>query len=1005
MIPFLQHIVKDISLKKRQLHELKDHCYVFPNQRAGIYFKKELTARFRGQFIWSPQILSIVDFVEELSDKVILDPVTQVFELFNIYKKHEPSVKFEQFYPWGHLLIKDFDDIDKYLADATALFTNLKDIKEIDELFLETEETFAFVKEFWNVFEKENNGEVEKEFLRIWEVLGEVYVEFKAHLTANSVGYQGMLEKQLVEELSNKTLTVPFKKIVFAGFNALSKAEEQFITQLVEQHQAIVYWDTDAYYVHNKKQEAGKFIRSYYERWKNHPQHIWTAQTNLAKATKKINLVGVPLKVGQAKYAGQVLQEQIEAKSLAIENSAVVLADETLLFPMLYALPQNVERVNITMGYPLKATPLFQLLESIIYLQKTRQETEKQIKPEDGQPTQAQASVIKTTFYSKYVAEILNNPFIRAFDKEKIQEYLNYIAYNNQLYIYDTTICERLPYPVFQIIFKKSDNFVALINCFNDLLVTLFYSSKEQDGEVDMDINAKPSEVSEEEIETVEGQKHRVEIEFIYHMLKHLKKLEETLRKYKQAVTLDTFWRLFKEVIQNIKLPFTGEPLRGLQVMGLLETRNLDFKNIFVLGVNEGILPTSKAHQSFIPFNLRKGFGLPTFIDQDAIYAYHFYHLLQRSENVYLLYNTEVGSLGDGEKSRFLLQLEQELKLKASKVEITNKLINTPLQHIPTNNPKVTIGKNELIMDKMANYVANGKVIQEDQKKFLSPSALTTYINCPMQFYFKYLAELKEIDTLDEDISPVIFGNILHKTIEELYKPYKVITANIIQQILAKERLINQKLNLAFKQERFKHHTEGKNLLLKKVIRKLVVKILETDQKEAPLTIIGLESRKYKTEIDIGKDRKVRISGSIDRIDSVQLSNEKTVYRILDYKTGTVNFSESDNALKKSPANYIETYFEKPNYKAGFQAYLYAYLFWLENPTVSIKIGIYSLKEINKGIRYLQKGRILNKVFFTAFEQRLRAMLTEMFDDGKPFTQVEEAKRYDYSPYVGLVEV
>ncbi len=705
MSSFLQHIVNNIALEPQNLRELKDHCYVFPTKRAGRFFEKALTKRFKGRFLWAPHIFSIEQFTAFLSEKVVLDAVRLVFELFVVYKKEEPTAKFDNFYTWGQIILKDFDEIDKYLVDAEALFSNLKDIKQIDEMFEIPTTELAFLKQFWRVLDKEKNTDIEEEFIRIWEVLGKVYTNFKQQLAEQGAAYDGMAQRELAENLKAGTQKIPFKHIVFAGFNALGRAEEVILTELTSQYNTTVYWDTDVYYMKDKKQEAGKFIRQYYEKWKDNDAHNWISQTNFLglktedneaslndSVTKKWHIIGLPLKVGQAKYVGQLLQQDVANKQFSSKDTAIVLGDEGLLFPVLYSLPEEIPAINITMGYPLKDSPLYQLLETIVQLHKTRQESEK-LDENTGKP------YTQITFYSKFILEILHNPFIKQFAKEEVEKYMHSIERNNLLFIYPETILKHVTHPIFKIIFKKTDHFLGLINGFNDLLVALFTHIKKQHGKEtavdEADLNRKVGEVGVAE-EEGEEKKENLELEFIYHMLLNLKKLEEIVRKYRQRLTIDTFWKVFRELIQSAKLPFTGTSVTGLQIMGFLETRTLDFKKLYLMALNEGTIPATKPNNTFVPFNLRKAHNMPTFLDQDAIYGYHFYHLLQRAEEVYLLYNTETNKFSTGERSRFLLQIEEEIaNLPDIKVEISHHIITPPLQNDYTIAKRLEIPKNE----------------------------------------------------------------------------------------------------------------------------------------------------------------------------------------------------------------------------------------------------------------------------------------------------------------------
>ncbi len=1017
MRPFLKYIVDQIDLDG-DLTRLKDYCFVFPTIRAGVYFRKYLTERLQGKYFWSPHIFSIVQFSEFLTDKVTLDSVTLVFELYKSYRKFEPEVRFDEFYHWGQMVARDFDEVDKYLVPADKLFQNLKDLKEIEEQFPVAEEDMAFLNQFWSIIVKEDNeNDLQDEFIRIWEILGQVYHDFRAFLSKTGATYEGMAQREIVEKLEAKTLDIPFTKVVFGGFNALSNAEKRIVELLERQCDTTVYWDTDYYYMSSPKQEAGKFVRQYTKQWLKNKSHDWDAQTDLSKHPKNVHMVGVPLKVGQAKHLGQVLNDLLERNQLNIEETAIVLGDESLLFPVLYALPDAIQNINITMGYPLKNTPLFQLMESIVFLQKTRQDVEKKENPpapvelEEGASPKA---IPTTLFYNKFIYEILNNPFIKFFDREGVRKYMRYLEEYNMIYAYDTTIQERFTHPIYKRIFRKTDTYKDLLTCFSEVLNIIYYELKKQEDDKD-----EKDDSEEDLFDEHEERQLSIEREFIFQILRQMKRLEEILRDYKQLVNMDTFWKILKEILQSVKLPFTGEPLRGIQVMGFLETRTLDFKNIFVLGLNEGSIPSTKAHQTFIPFNLRRGFRMPTFLDQDAIFAYHFYHLLQRSENIYLCYNTEVGNFGGGEKSRFLLQLEEELALYEN-VKFSSELVSAPL---PTKNPvlnRVVIEKNKEVMKRLHRYVTNPpdyeppvlppdseEEVPERVTKTLSPSALSLYINCPVQFYLRYVAQLYELDSLDEEISPKIFGNVLHRTIELLYEPHQaqLLTGELIERIRQNNKKIERALLKAFREEKFPHHKEGKNLLLKKVILRLINKILENDRDDAPIRIIGLEATDYQKEIELPDGRMVLVSGTIDRIDAIQVDGEEIV-RILDYKTGKVKLNDTKAALKYPFQKYLGKYFDDADYKTGFQAYLYSYLYWDAHPEQTIISGLYALKEINKGIRYLRKKEPLSKEFFQEFDIQLRAMLTELYDERHPFIQCEDPnKRYFFSPFKSLVKM
>lgn len=1033
--PFLQEIVNRINVDKSNLSELKDYCFVFPTRRAGMFFCQYLSKRFKNQYIWSPKIFAISDFIAEFSPRAMLDDTTIAFELYKIYSKYEPLVNtkegFDKFYAWGQLLIKDFNEIDTCLVNADKLFSNLKDIKEIEELFSEQDEVLLeVVKQFFRVIKKEHNTELEDNFIKIWEIMGKLYFELQENFKrspelANAqnsrvhaqTGYEGMMEQELATLIANNKIEIPYKHLVFAGFNAISAAQEKIFFYLVEHHNAEMVWDADIYYLNNNIQESGTFIRKYYHLYQNHPRHHWLisdfANIKNSENTKKtiqINIVGVPLKVGQAKFVGQNLLNLMQSNTFEQEKTAIILGDEALLMPMLHALPSNKShsnnslKVNVTMGYALKNTLLYQLLDTIIQLHLNASENNE-----------------KPLFNTKFVLQILNNPFIKQLEPSEIEKYTQYVHKNNLTKVYGDVIQKRLPFKIIQQIFSKNANFLDLIESFKQILWILHTQLKNKSENIENE-DIKLEETEEPSETYSDDSALNLELEFIYQLLKHVNQLHDILQHYRQQIQLSTFAQLFKEVIYSAKMPFSGEPLQGLQIMGFLETRTLDFENIYLLSCNEDIIPNAKPHHTFIPFHLRKGFKMRTFLDQEDIYGYHFYRLLQRSKNVYLIYDTEMGELSSGEKSRFLWQLERELPLISNKVTINTQLISTPVVQYPKIK-HLKVPKNDFIMQKLQKYVFNTPT---SNSKYLSATALNAYMECPIKFYAQYIAELYEQDEITDKVTHAMIGNLLHKTLELIYTPFisKLINHKQIEELINSKNIAKH-FNQAFKylianakteveNENYESKDfidlsnnffeEGENYLIKQAIIKLVEQILQNDLKSAPFTIVSLESSAYKLLMEIDGNLKIGVKGIIDRIDKVIINN-KEVYRIIDYKTGKVKIKDSESVLSESMDAYLSKYFDNTAYKAGFQAYLYAFLFKKKYPNREVQVGLYAVKEMNKkGISFLRKGEIISNELLLTFENKLTSLLSEIFDPNTPFTQTDKEQNYTYSPYINFVE-
>lgn len=1034
MYPFLQNVIHSLFKEKKAPETLNQYTFVFPSRRAGSIFKKYLQQHFENQYFWSPKVYTITEFLEQQTNLHLASNLDLTLELFNLYKNEEPTVQFEQFYSWGQLLLKDFGEIDGYMVNADLLFKNLKDLKQIDEMFApEANEHLKVLRQFWRIFEKENTNKIEQEFVRLWEVMGRVFVAFKKVLKEKKLAYEGFLERtfaetlqeneSIINELFNNDL-----QIVFAGFSTLNTAEKKIITTLADLNKARIFWDCDRYYLTNANQEAGFFLREYYQNYQNHPNHVFIDTDFLADKNKNIQIIGVPLSVGQAKYVGELLHQKTNKpqNKWITEKTAVVLGDENLLFPLLYAVPQNIKNVNITMGYPLKDNPLYQVLENIIFLHKTKTipktvetaedyDLENTNNNETGKNTEA--------FYAKTVLELLNNPFLPIIDTTaQIQNLNNYILKYNVIYIYKNTIFEKLNIQaqensIWKQIFETWDstNFETIKNCFSAILQKI----------IDHFNNLKSTEETEAATQQNTDKnaklKYSLELAFANSMQKHINQVYQIIDKYYHTNPLDAnpatlnslevFWKLFKEITRAVKMVFEGEPIAGLQVMGFLETRALDFDNIILISTNEDKIPTTKLPQTFIPYSLRYSFKLPIFKEQDATYAYLFYRLLQRSQNVYLLYDTEAKQSGTAsEKSRFIQQIEYEIQTQNNQLNIHKKLLTTPL-HIHTPNQPIQIEKNEAIITVLKQYISGNK--------YLSPSAISTYINCPIQFYLKYVAQIPEPQLLIEDFDAAAFGNILHKIIETLYKPYinKNITKENIEKILKDEKYLKKVEIETLNELKFAHAVEGRNWLMKKVIFKLVQEILKNDIKDLPLKIIDLESKGYTHKIAIDtpaylqSPATVNLQGTIDRIDQkTDLTNNETFTRILDYKTGKIDLGLFPKKEKINDSqlmdNYFKSLFENPDFKAAMQAFFYVYLYKKTNIETGLpKAGFYQIKTISKeGIKYLADGNVITTQMLQLYEDNLKNVLNELFST-KPFIQNKNADRYEYSPYKNLLQL
>jgi hypothetical protein len=925
MATFLEKLTED--LLTRYSGELANICVVFPTRRAGLHFKKQLSKKITSPQ-WTPAVFSIEDFIQSLSNLEVPDRLTLVFELFEIYKKYFPE-PFEQFYPWGLILLKDFDDADRSMADTNQLFAYISDVKNIEEQFDLEEEDKKHFEEFWKKFFGSEQGAIRKSFLKNWKHLGVIYSEFKERLVSKKRAYEGLAARIVSERLNNKHVDVQYSTIAFAGFYALSKSEESIINHFVKAGKALLYWDTDSYYA-DDRQEAGVFIR------KNaliKANYLWK-ENLLSIDEKKIEIIGVPLQSMQAKTSGQIL-EKIISSNIELENTAVVLPDEQLLFPVLYGLPERVEDINVTMGYPLQASPMFNLIESLFDLQHSLRDSK------------------TLSFYYKHVLSVLTHPYIQMAAGNAAADWLKRFNEKQRLRIQSR---ELIGNPVFEILFRKIKDVQDLINYFNDVFGLLIHTLKQNKQAL-----------------------HSIEKEYIYHFYTQFKRLEDVVKKQATVLSIETFRSLFREVIYSSRIPFTGEPLQGLQVMGFLETRVLDFENLIILSVNEDTLPPSSHHPSFIPFSIRKIFGLPTFEEQNAIAAYHFYRLLQRAKNIYLVYNTEVKSIQAGEKSRFLLQIENELCKANKNIHLVKKVSSVSISEYLAQ--PLQVKKSPEVIKALEGFFQRSGSAVKYAKKF-SASALTTYISCSLKFYFQYIAKLKELEETDETIEGGLLGTILHEAMQGLYKGHQTITAEDFEKIRLQ---ISAAVDAAIKE----HYSdsdrlEGKNILMRNVLIELVERIVEHDKKSAPMLLKSLE-QDIHFDFPVLQNKSVILYGIIDRVDITG-----NALRIIDYKTGKV-----EDAVSSS----VTELFSSPDYKEQFQTFFYSWLYHSNHNSIAIKAGLYRLKKVSEGVRYINEGEAITQEQFAEFEVQLKTLLSDIFNKEIPFSQTDDEKRCLYCAF------
>lgn len=952
MKPFLKEIAEELYLLHGE--QMEELCLVFPNRRAGLFFNKYL-AESLTQPIWSPSIYTIQDLMAGISDLVYVDELELISELFKVYSLVQGKAEsFDDFYYWGEVMLADFDDVDKYRINAGDLFRNLADLKEMEDSFQYlSEQQIELIQRFWGHFSTDPESEQKKQFLEIWNILLPVYEKLRKNLLGNGAGYEGMIYRSVADKImKGEPLKLPGAIMVFIGFNALNPCEEVLFRSLSDSGKAMFYWDFDNLYLENEMHEAGRFIRQNLARYKDSGYRI--SHDNLLRAGKRIQVYSMPGDSGQAQVVHHILGQLREDKTLG-EETAIVLADEELLIPVLHALPENLDAINVTMGFPVKAAPVFSLIEHLITLQRNTRE--------------GKDSIIR--FYYPDVLAVLQHQYILMREPDDARALVREIHKKNRINIRGRDLEKN---ELFHKVFQKLRNPEDIAAYLLTILESITRSNDE-------DTNAVPA----------------LELEFIFRIYTRIKRLKDVISRLNLTFTLPTFLRLFHKILQRTSIPFSGEPLSGIQVMGVLETRVLDFERIIILSMNEGAFPKSSASVSFIPHNLRFGFNLPTLEYQDAIYAYYFYRLIQRAEDISLIYNNKTEGLSTGEKSRYIRQLRYEPAFEVSEL---SSGFDIQSGHFPP----IQIGKTGAVMEQLMNYT-----IAKGQDSYFSPSALNTLIDCSLRFYFRYIAGFREADELKEEVDPALFGTILHESIRKIYSEKK----NPLEQadlklILKDDKKIRMAINEAFEEVWYKERgsggdPEGRNLVIREVIFTYLEKILERDMEYCPINIHSLEVP-YYTGLAFeasGQPYLVRVGGKIDRIDKVG-----GMYRVLDYKTGKgeMKFESIEDLFARERKN---------RNRAAFQTFLYAKVFMAQDGMEKARImpGVYLIRDIyNQDFNYQFRMGPARKnfpipeysVFDEVFTSHLQALLAELYDPKTPFRQTTEVEICKNCPYKGI---
>jgi CRISPR/Cas system-associated exonuclease Cas4 (RecB family) len=929
MEAFLKTIANSVS--KENLPYLYTRCYIFPTKRATIYFTDFLKNKFPDENFILPETITIQEFITAYSSFIIKDDWHLLLELFKI--QHEltnTNQPFEKFLPWGKLILKDFDECDKYLVNAAQLFSVLKAHKEIDTAFSISEETKKYIEQFiLTTSTKEKESIYKDNFIKTWSLLGETYDLFKTKLTASNFAYEGMAYREVHEKLKNQTLILPYSKIIFCGFNALSVCEEEIFKTIEQQYNTEFWWDADEHFLNNKLHEAGNFLRDYQKKFSG-KNSFWITENGL-KTEKQFTIVGISSDIGQTQYVAQNLNIS-ESNS----KTAIVLCDEHLLSPLLYTV--DASNANITMGYSISQSELFLFTNALLNFYGN-----------------ARISDHQTAFYHKDIAALAEHIYFKdeLTDKKELEKLLPFFA----PYMPQEILTEFFAADIFLVTDSATSILEKVIQAIEKIRIKENYFIAIKDA-----------------------------------IVLQLNRLLQSLQENAIILSRNVLPFIVKQFISAVKVPFETNTSSNIQIMGFLETRILDFDNLFILSLNDDNLPGTNKTNSFIPYNLRKGFGLPTFEQFDGINAYHFYRLLKRAKNIHLIYNNQISD-NASEKSRFIRQIQHDLATKESTINEFIATYDDSTKQVTTQNTLIQIKKT----DEMTALLR--------QRKF-SPSALKIYIKCPLQFYLKYVKGIEEPESIEEEIDAAVFGQILHKVLELIYQPFlnmaidaqkiKSFTDTLFLRTKIKEACSELKLP--------KEITQGGNKLQLKIIERIAQKILENDASNESLVVLNTEDKFIWENLKLEDGSFASIQGTFDRID--QLS-EKSV-RIIDYKTGHIELPKfpamDDDASVESFLDMLFI-FKQKDYSAAFQGILYALMYYKLHDCQQIYIGYHHAKKMKDGISYLNEGQPIPVELLLLFEKRLSMLVSDLIYKNPTFTQSENEYAYEYSVYAELMGI
>ncbi|WP_010134228.1 PD-(D/E)XK nuclease family protein [Ochrovirga pacifica] len=907
METFLEKVVDDIVSNQTVL---KKAVCVIPSERAGVNLRNAFKNRLHGNPTFLPRIISIENFINEISGFESMSQVALLFEFYHVYKsncKDQKIDSFERFIGWATIAIQDFNEIDRHLVNATEIFNYLSDLQNIKDWAENKEEETATVKNYLN-------------FIKDLDVY---YKAFTKVLTKKKIAYQGLIYREAYQKVSLYHQKNKDKIFHFIGFNALNKAEEGIFKTFLNDVKNKIYWDVDSYYFQGNH-EAGTFLRTFFNNWEClniQERKNWVQSCFQEK--KNIQILGAPLNVTGIKTATSFLKNEVNPN-----QTAMVLAEESLLPVVLNSIPSNVQNVNITMGYPLNNIPMYGLFQSLFKMQLNKQK------------------LGKNALYYKDILSLLRHPYFAKIEHDASQKLIRFITKSNKVFVSDQELVQLLEE-----------------HKFNKASIQLFNF---QDGVMAFLFNVMNF------ISFLESFLKGIDILYLESFKKVFQELIQLNNQYQYIHNFKVLTKVFYKLISLETVDFKGDALEGLQLMGVLESRCLDFKNVIITSVNEGVLPSGKTESSFISFDVKKQFDMPTYLAKDAIFSYHFYRLLQRAENIYLLYNTQMDDFGGGEMSRFLTRLLIDKESEILHKKVTTKVISTLVE-------PVEVKKTQAVQKILLDYFQKG----------VSPSRVNDYINDPIEFYQKMILKIRETEKVEEEVAENTLGTIVHDSLEFLYTPYlgRILTKEDIHQMkIQADVMVNDKFKEYFK---LGDISTGKNKLISEVAKQFVTNFLNLDLEQINrgknIVVKELE-RECKVDLTTPKGSKIRLKGKIDRVDEVD-----GILRIVDYKTGKVEASDlklGDVSLATSDYKYHKIL------QVLFYVIIYAFEEQIDWTKCNLQTGIYSFKNLKSGFLAMnfsennyKKEYKVTEENLNLFKDSLLQLIDEILDNKLNFVE------------------